>query len=110
MTLAQKPRRQRVASAYSQGRRHGLAAEEIEQMRAAQQGLCAICERPLLPGAMMVDHDHKLAALHGHAVASGCRKCVRGLLCRSCNTNLGWFERRAALIVDLALSRRPRGR
>lgn len=101
-------RKQRVPSAYSQGRRHGLDPRDIEAVWRQQGEACAICRRPFPVEALLVDHDHELAALHPHDLHTGCRKCVRGLLCRNCNTNLGWFEQRVQAIVDYALSRRPR--
>lgn len=104
----QRIRAQRVPSASSQARRHGLAPEEVRGMWQAQEERCGICRRPLELADAMIDHDHKLAVLHGHSVDAGCKRCVRGLLCRNCNTNLGWFEQRAERIVDWALRRRPR--
>lgn len=32
-----------------------------------------------------VDHDHLLAAQHGHNPVVGCQHCCRGLLCGRCN-------------------------
>ncbi len=46
----------------------------------AQAGLCAICRRDL-DGAEVLDHCH----------SSG---MIRGALCSSCNTMLGWYENR----------------
>lgn len=68
--------------------RHGLSTEQIESMRHRQQNRCSIClsELPLVP---TVDHDHALAALHGHDPRRGCPRCVRALLCRDCNLMLG---------------------
>ena len=56
----------------------------------AQGGGCAICgatQSGVVGRRMAVDHDH--------ACCSGtrtCGKCVRGLLCRGCNTALGGFD------------------
>ena len=61
---------------------HGFSAAEIDALRAAQGGLCAICGRA--GEALQVDHDHR------HCPGSyGCRSCVRGMLCPRCNGNLG---------------------
>lgn len=68
--------------------RHGLSTKQIESMRHAQGGACAICHRPL-PPVPFVDHDHALAALHPHRVDRGCRDCVRALLCNGCNLMIG---------------------
>lgn len=69
--------------------RHGLSSGAVAVMRARQGGRCAVCRRPLA-GDEAIDHDHELAARHGHAVSRGCARCVRALLCRSCNLMLGY--------------------
>ena len=64
---------------------HGFSAAEIDALRAAQGGLCAICGKPPPPGERLeVDHDHRC-----HPGKTGCRRCVRGLLDGRCNTALG---------------------
>lgn len=63
---------------------HGLTAAERDALIAAQGGRCAICLRAA--ERLEVDHDHR------HCPGStGCRQCVRGLLCGRCNTALGRF-------------------
>ena len=65
-------------------RAHGLTADEREALIALQAGACAICRRPST--RLEVDHDHR------HCPGStGCRLCVRGMLCGRCNTALGRF-------------------
>jgi len=61
--------------------RHGLSPAELAALLASQDGLCAICRSPN-PGAPSwpVDHDHR-----HHPGTYGCRLCVRGMLCTSCN-------------------------
>lgn len=57
-------------------RTYGLSRAQVEDRRAKQGGLCAICyERP----AQHVDHDHVTGQ-------------VRGLLCFNCNGGLGQFR------------------
>jgi recombination endonuclease VII len=65
-------------------RKYGLSEQQIDTMRAAQQSKCAICER--ITSRLFVDHCHT----KGH---------VRGLLCQTCNTFLGWYERKADTIL-----------
>ncbi len=48
-----------------------------------------ICLGPL-EKEWAVDHDHELAALHGHDARHGCPRCFRGILCKACNLMLGW--------------------
>ena len=62
-------------------RRYGLTIEDFDQMLAAQGGVCAICEEARLGrGSWHVDHDHWTGR-------------IRGILCPSCNTWLGKYER-----------------
>lgn len=70
------------------GARHGLTPKQIASIAHRQRGLCPICLRPL-PAVPLVDHDHALAALHGHDPRRGCPRCVRSLLCGPCNLMLG---------------------
>lgn len=61
---------------------HGLSADAIDALIAAQGGRCAVCARPGL--RLQVDHDHR------HCPGRmGCRACVRGMLCNRCNSSLG---------------------
>jgi len=57
---------------------YGLTVEQFDAMRAAQNDACAICFRAFT--TPYVDHDHVTGL-------------VRGLLCSSCNKNLGVFEK-----------------
>jgi hypothetical protein len=61
---------------------HGLTPSEVDALVALQRGLCAICGRS--GQRLQVDHDHR------HCPGrTGCRRCVRGMLCGRCNTALG---------------------
>lgn len=64
--------------------KYGISADRVEQMRAAQSGQCAICTRAT--SRLLVDHCHT----KGH---------VRALLCQTCNTFLGWYEKKAGTIL-----------
>jgi hypothetical protein len=64
---------------------HGLTSDERDALVRLQGGKCAICRRP--DPRLQVDHDHR------HCPGpTGCRQCVRGMLCRSCNSGLGLIE------------------
>lgn len=70
---------------------HGITADERDALWAVQGGRCAVCLRPGFP--LQLDHDHR------HCPGrTGCRMCIRGLLCSRCNSGLG-------LIGDAAVPR-----
>jgi hypothetical protein len=68
-------------------RTYGLSRDEYANILLTQDGRCAIC-RTDTPGEIIkewaVDHDH--ACCPGK---KSCGKCVRGLLCRACNSGIG---------------------
>ena len=69
-------------------RLYGLTLADYGRMLAAQGGRCALCGSEPRPGENLhVDHDHETGA-------------VRALLCRKCNTALGWFEARQTDVLD----------
>ena len=88
--------------------RHGLSPAELDALLASQGGVCAICGTAN-PGlsAWSVDHDHR-----HHPGTYGCRLCVRGMLCSSCNWMLANARddpaalRAAALYLEAAAARR----
>lgn len=58
-------------------RAYGLSIPQVEALRTAQDGKCALCLEAV---RLCVDHDHKTGR-------------VRGLVCSRCNTGLGHIER-----------------
>jgi hypothetical protein len=74
--------------------RYGLTREQFDRLLEIQQNACAMChtrfeeEQPIF-----IDHDHACCPDE----KSSCGKCVRGLLCLSCNTALGLIERKYEL-------------
>jgi hypothetical protein len=86
---------------------YGLSPTEHAALLAIQGGACAICQKARgVRRALAVDHDHNQARLDGHAEEQGCKKCVRGLLCKRCNRTLGDYRddpevfRRAASYLE----------
>lgn len=65
-------------------RQYGITVAEVEKMRKRQNGRCAICQKKT--NRLFVDHCHT----KGH---------VRALLCQTCNTFLGWYEKKADTIL-----------
>jgi hypothetical protein len=80
-------------------RQYDLTEHEVEAMRDAQGGVCAICRTA---PAVHVDHDHATGK-------------VRGMLCFSCNAALGHFKdepavlRRAARYLETDAAKGARG-
>jgi hypothetical protein len=62
----------------------------------AQNGSCAICAATLALEDTRIDHDHACCP------KKSCGKCVRGLLCNSCNTGLGNFRDDPILLIAAA--------
>lgn len=65
--------------------RHGLTLADRRELEAKQNHKCPLCDRPLADVRVHVDHDHETGK-------------VRGILCQSCNTRLGWYENRPDLV------------
>ena len=60
--------------AYHRMREYGMVEAAFDAMLAQQEGLCVICQRPLVNP--VVDHDHRTGR-------------VRALLCQACNSGIG---------------------
>jgi hypothetical protein len=70
---------------------YGLTQEEFDMILAAQNDACAMCHEPFEAGQRIhVDHDHACCQRKNRS----CGKCIRGLLCHTCNIALGHIERR----------------
>lgn len=62
--------------------RYGITEEQYSEMFMAQNGRCAMCksDQPSGTGTWCIDHCHKSGR-------------VRGILCHTCNTALGHYEK-----------------
>lgn len=94
--MSQRAHAQRLAQVYS------ITPEVYAALYRIQGGTCAICQRATgVRKRLAVDHDH--ACCNG---PTSCGRCVRGLLCKSCNQMLGRMRddpaafRRAAAYLD----------
>lgn len=70
-----------------------LTPETLKEMLVVQNNSCAICSSPVEFSSVQIDHDH--ACCPGK---STCGKCVRGLLCSSCNTGIGLLKDSSATL------------
>lgn len=83
---------------YHRLQRYGLTVETYAAMVEAQCGRCAICgtDSPGHSTKWPVDHDHTCCPTN-----KTCGKCVRGLLCHSCNRRLEAIETAGFLAAAL---------
>ena len=71
-------------------RKYNLTKEAYQILEFSQQGRCAICRKTPKEDSqeiLHVDHNHETSV-------------VRGLVCFSCNTKLGWYERNKEIITS----------
>ena len=71
-------------------RKYSMTVEDYNRLVSSQEGKCKICDRQ---ARLVVDHDHATGK-------------VRGLLCRLCNTSLGFVENQEFLVKALSYLRR----
>lgn len=83
-TWLQEPTRKARTQAVRRRLVYNLPPEQHAEILARQGGGCAICGEVK---KLCVDHDHACCPAGG-----SCGKCVRGLLCYSCNLALGKLE------------------
>lgn len=77
----------RERDSWSMKYRFGIYLDDYEKIHDAQGGLCAICRR-------QSDHGIRLSVDHDHSTGM-----IRGLLCRECNSGLGFFRDSPELLV-----------
>jgi hypothetical protein len=65
--------------------KYGMTFEEYEALLKAQNGVCAVCQRP--ETVVLKKQVIRLAVDHSHSTGK-----VRGLLCRNCNAALGFLN------------------
>lgn len=73
-------------------KRHNISKDFYDSLYKKQDSVCALCKRNR---KLVIDHDHNCCPNK-----RSCGKCVRGLLCDSCNKHLGWFENHKELIEN----------
>lgn len=76
-----------ATSAYFIKRKYGLSPTQYRELLVSQGFSCRICRvTPLGDEKLCVDHDHQTGA-------------VRGLLCRKCNSVLGFVDDNPAVLI-----------
>lgn len=73
-------------SEHQRMRLYGLTPQCITRMLEAQDNQCCICAVEF-DDDFRIDHDHDCCP-----GITSCGKCIRGLLCRHCNSGLGNFR------------------
>jgi hypothetical protein len=76
---------------------YNITPTQWQIMYDLQVGVCAICENPEISSRLHVDHNHSCCA-----GSKSCGKCIRGLVCSSCNNGLGRFKDNPALLRNAA--------
>jgi Recombination endonuclease VII len=66
--------------------RYKMTPEELRKLKKKQNNKCKLCGKT--PKKFVVDHDHECCPNR-----VSCGKCIRGLLCASCNAMLGQLDR-----------------
>jgi hypothetical protein len=80
-------------------RNFNITLAQYQHLLEFQDNVCALCEETetVLSGTRLknfaVDHDHSCCPSRGKS----CGTCIRGLLCQSCNTSLGFMEKKLKL-------------
>lgn len=80
---AERLRRRKQSQVAYQERVYSLTEAESDAIWEAQGRRCAICQRPVKVRAAANDHDHRCCP-----GPTSCGKCVRGKLCKPCNSML----------------------
>lgn len=75
-------------------RRHGIEYSQYGQLLAEQDGVCALCDDVPIRRRLCIDHDHAHCPTDSKNFENrSCGKCIRGLLCDSCNQLVGKIDR-----------------
>ncbi len=85
-------------------RLYHMTPEDWQRMFDSQGGVCYYCEQPETLRHIKGGGVRRLAVDHDHNCCSGyksCGKCVRHLLCRSCNMLLGTLEVKKDIVLKM---------
>lgn len=68
-------------------RQYGITREDFILMLDSQDYRCAVCSTAIDEPTARIDHDHRCCSSR-----RSCGKCLRKLLCGSCNKGLGMLQ------------------
>lgn len=77
--------------------RWNITLSDQKNIRQIQDNKCAICHTDFIYSSAVIDHDHSCCP-----GAKSCGKCIRGMLCVSCNTGLGMFKDNISALLSAA--------
>lgn len=82
----------------------GITKAEYYWLHGEQSGVCVLCGEGEEGRRLAIDHDHSCCG-----PSRACKRCIRGLLCGSCNRMLGFVEKSASNRLRFAdyLAQRP---
>lgn len=86
---AENPEHKDHAHAWYMAKKYSITPERYQELLEAQGGVCATCKKSPVGRS---DGSRRFHVDHDHACCPGnysCGKCVRGILCYSCNQGLG---------------------
>ena len=86
---------------------YGVTADEYAAILREQGGGCAVC------GKTPEENGGNLAVDHDHSCCPGrrsCGKCVRGLLCGTCNSGIGYLQDSTELLLAAVAYLRREGK
>jgi hypothetical protein len=101
-SISEQAHAQRIGTTYE------LTPDQYWAIYAAQGNKCFVCQKSTGKARRLaVDHDHLLALEHGHDPKQGCVRCIRALLCKRCNTLIGWLDVEALQRAIIVLTDPP---
>ena len=74
---------------------HGITREMFDEMIISQSGLCKICLAQLIKPS--IDHNHQCCE-----GTYSCGYCIRGLICRKCNSAIGLAGDSSETLIRMA--------
>lgn len=91
-----------IGAQYARKYRYGITQEQFLSMLEQQNYVCKVCHNPPSGNgssgkSLHIDHDHSCCP-----GKSSCGKCIRGLVCWTCNIVLGLVKDNQVLLNELA--------